>query len=50
MMLIPDIRRERNTLSHRYVPVEGTVMATSVDFPATICWSILINFCLNGGT
>jgi hypothetical protein len=32
MMLIPKIRRERNTLSHRYVPVEGAVMATSIDF------------------
>jgi hypothetical protein len=50
MMLIPKIRRERNTLSHRNVPVEKAVMATSIDFRATIRWPILIGFRLNSGT
>jgi hypothetical protein len=32
------------------VPVEGAVMATSMDFQATIRWSILIGFRLNSRT
>jgi len=50
MMLIPNTRREHNTLSHQNMPVEAVVMGAVSIVEFRLRWSILISFWPNSRT